>query len=145
MIRHVIAFLVGFLTFSITGSIALFVLMNLEGSPLSAAFQAFDAQHESLFFELIEKSVWILILFVLPFISFVAAIATGFVCRKQEYLIAALSVTPYYVIFFVLSGALFHIYSLCAFVTMGATVIFGAFLSKGIKRSLLKHEVRKTQ
>ena len=139
MIRHAIAFIIGFLTFLITGSIALFILMNIKGSPLSAAFQAFDAQKGDLFFEYLEKSIWMLILIVFPIISLITAIAAGFVSRKQEYLIATISVIPYYIIFFVLSGALFHIYSLCAFITMGASVILGTFLSKRIKKLIKYH------
>lgn len=113
-----------------------YILRYFNLFPYQELLSIIEAGDFKEFAELAEKIISIYIFFVLPIISFITALLIGLIARRGHYLMATISVVPFYItlllIFLVVKS--FYIYSLYALFTFGIPVIAGVTLAKYLKR-----------
>jgi len=132
MNRYIVAFFIGIAVFCCTATLLFVGVVELNVISPSDIFQAADRGDATVLFGLLEQYLLFAIFLIAPGASFVTGCVSGMIVKRREYATGALTVLPFYVIFFIIT--VFNLYSLYAFITFGTSVALGAFLAKVLKK-----------
>lgn len=113
-----------------------YILRYLNMFPYEDFLAIIEAGDFKEFAKLAEKVISMYVFFVLPIISFITTLLISLIVRRRAYLMATLSILPFYVTFLliVFLTKTFYIYSLYALLMLIIQVVVGVQVSKYLKR-----------
>lgn len=132
MIRYIISFLSGIVTFYGMQTAAIYFFVVIQLIPIFDMWSSFEKEHMHSFARLGDKFLLLDILVIYPIACFATGFVAGMVAKRKEYLMGFLSVCPFYVGTFLIG--FMDIYSFYSVITFGLSVALGAFVARIVKK-----------
>lgn len=132
MIRYIISFISGVVTFYGMQTAAIYFFVVIRLIPIFDIWNSFEKEDIHSFARLGDQFLLLDILVIYPIVCFATGFVTGMVAKRKEYLMSFLSVCPFYVGTFLIG--FIDIYSFYALIAFGLFVVLGTFVARIVKR-----------